>query len=370
MNKRRIAITVVLTAALGGLVYSQVRTWRHFDWTHFWEQTRGVNPLLLLGAVCAIYLTYVLRAIRWKVFLRPVANLSWRRLVAPTIIGFTGLALLGRPGEFMRPYLIARKEGLTVTSQLGVWTVERIFDLGAFTILLALDILISRQLHQLQYFGSIHAAGYALIALTLGLAAFAIVMWRWGVTIADALCRLVTPISQAAGHQIGHKLRHFSIGLHTIRDARSFLEALGLSLLIWFVIALSYLSVTRAYPPAHDAQVRAAHHVLPSQMQISHIFPLLASSMAGSIVQLPAVGGGSQLAVISVLVWVYQVPNELAVSCGILLWLVTFMACVPVGLVLARREHVSLRKLPEEEREEERREETQEMNRRRQQIAP
>jgi len=45
---------------------------------------------------------------------------------------------------------------------------------------------------------------------------------------------------------------------------------------------------------------------------------------------------------------VFGVPNELAASCGIMLWLVTFVAVVPVGLFLAHRERLSLRELSEE----------------------
>ncbi len=46
-------------------------------------------------------------------------------------------------------------------------------------------------------------------------------------------------------------------------------------------------------------------------------------------------------------------PHELAASCGILLWLVTFVSVVPVGLLLAHRERLSLRKLSEESEQEE-----------------
>ena len=71
--------------------------------------------------------------------------------------------------------------------------------------------------------------------------------------------------------------------------------------------------------------------------------------MIGSMVQLPGVGGGSQLATISALDHVFDiVPKELTVSCGIMLWLVTFVAVVPVGLFLAHRERLSLRKLSAE----------------------
>ena len=59
---------------------------------------------------------------------------------------------------------------------------------------------------------------------------------------------------------------------------------------------------------------------------------------------------------IAVLINVFQVPRELAVSCGILLWLITFVTCIPVGLLLAHHEHISLRKLSHETQEEEQRE--------------
>ena len=67
--------------------------------------------------------------------------------------------------------------------------------------------------------------------------------------------------------------------------------------------------------------------------------------MVGSVIQLPGVGGGSQLATIAALEHIFDVPKELAASCGIMLWLVTFVAVIPVGLLLAHRERLSLRKL-------------------------
>jgi len=70
--------------------------------------------------------------------------------------------------------------------------------------------------------------------------------------------------------------------------------------------------------------------------------------MIGSMVQLPGIGGGSQLATIATLQRIFDVPPELAASCGIMLWLVTFVAVVPVGLLLSHHERLSLRKLSAE----------------------
>jgi hypothetical protein len=106
---------------------------------------------------------------------------------------------------------------------------------------------------------------------------------------------------------------------------------------MWWVIALAYKEVTHAYG--------APMNVLST----TKVLLLMGSSMIGSMVQLPGVGGGSQLATISALDHVFHiVPKELAVSCGIMLWLVTFVAVVPVGLLLSHHERLSLRKLSAE----------------------
>src|SRR5260370_6880231 len=141
MNKKKMLITVLVLVALAALVYLQVKRWRKFDWQTFKEQTEDVKLFYVGLGVAVIYFDYYLRALRWKILLRPVRQTTSSRLLAPTVIGFTGLALLGRPGEFIRPFLIARKENLNMSSQLAVWVVERSFDMGRFALITAVNIL-------------------------------------------------------------------------------------------------------------------------------------------------------------------------------------------------------------------------------------
>ena len=117
MSTKRILTTTAVVAILGLLVYFQVQHWRSFDWARFASASR-VDPWHVAAAIALIYVTYVLRALRWKIFLEPVRKTRTAFLLPPTLIGFTGLALLGRPGELIRPYLIARREGLSLTSQI------------------------------------------------------------------------------------------------------------------------------------------------------------------------------------------------------------------------------------------------------------
>jgi hypothetical protein len=136
-------------------------------------------------------------------------------------------------------------------------------------------------------------------------------------------------------------VREFHGGLDTIHGPLSFLQLSGVSILMWWIIALAYREVTHAYGPALG------------HMTVSKVLLLMGSSMLGSLIQLPGVGGGSQLATISALQHIFNASHELAASCGILLWLSTFVSVVPAGLLLAHRERLSLRKLSEQTEQEE-----------------
>src|SRR6266852_3541495 len=173
MTKNKALIYALIASLLAILVYLQFRTWRNFDWGVFKAQTDHVfsahGLMHIFGGIAYTYLAYCLRSLRWRIFLRPVKKTTSVSLLAPTIIGFTGLALLGRPGEMIRPYLIARKEGLTFSSQLAVWAVERIFDIGAFAVLLITAIFFSSSVKHLDYYNSFRKGGLLLIALVAGL---------------------------------------------------------------------------------------------------------------------------------------------------------------------------------------------------------
>jgi glycosyltransferase 2 family protein len=335
-NNKRYVVYAVVFLLLVVLVYLQFRTWQNFDWARF-RQTRPQKWIHVLHGIALIYLAYIVRAVRWKIFLRPIRpQASSTSLIAPTIIGFTGLALLGRPGELIRPYLIARRQNLTFSSQLAVWAVERIFDLGAFTILLVGAIFLAAGPRSLPFYDRFREGGFLLIALVVVISLGAVAIhWKGGL-IADWIEGRFSHLAANLGHKIATRVREFRSGLNTIHNPLSLTALIALSLLMWFMIIMAYQEVAHSYGVA----ILDIHR--------SQVLVLMGASMIGSMVQLPGIGGGSQLATIATLQRVFDVPPELAASCGIMLWLVTFVAVVPVGLLLAHHERLSLRKLSEE----------------------
>ncbi|HWX56764.1 MAG TPA: lysylphosphatidylglycerol synthase transmembrane domain-containing protein [Verrucomicrobiae bacterium] len=353
MSKKRVLITALVVVVLAGLIYLQVRTWRRFEWHKFTAATAGANFFFIGLGVALIYFDYYLRAVRWKILLRPVCKTTSFRLLPATVIGFTSTALLGRPGEFIRPYLVARKESLSMASQLAVWTVERIFDVGAFAVIMAVNILLAEpRLRQLPGFqNSTHRflgltvsaflmfkiSAFVILGAVAVAALVAFLIHKNPGQSAGVAERLVRPISTRLARGTAKRVHAFGEGLNTLQDFKSFVQLTAVSLLIWVIIGLSYVAVTHAYAEPEL-----------SEMTLSSTLFLTAGSVAGGLLQLPMVGGGSQLATISILKNIFHIKAEVATSCGLMLWLVTFMSIIPAGLVLAQREHVSFMKLKEE----------------------
>ncbi len=336
---KQIITLLIIVLVLAGLVYLQVREWRKFDWQKFKDGTEGISLIRILIGIAFIHLADFLRAIRWKIFLRPTRpNVPWTSLIAPQFVGFAGLAILGRPGELVRPYLLAKRSDTTVSSQIAVWFIERAFDIGAVTILLTADIFLLPNIRR--DYPEWRLPGILLVVVFLAFVGILYLLWKRGPTVSAWACKYISKVSPKLGSSLEHKLRSASGGLHTIHDLRSFLEASLVSAGIWLLVALAYRQVTHAFPASTG---------LPG-LDLPEVILLMGASVAGGVIQLPVVGGGSQLATIAVLSssFSYSDRPELAVSAGIMFWLVTFISVAPLGLILARFEHVSLRKLTAE----------------------
>jgi glycosyltransferase 2 family protein len=326
-NKRTVA-TVTILAVFVFLILREASAWRHFNWSVFWNNARDISLLHALAAIALTYSGYVLRAVRWRIFLRPMKEVRTTRLLGPTLIGYTGLALLGRPGEFIRPYMIARKERLSLSSQIAALAVERVFDALSAGVLIMAVLIFSPALHSLPYLAQFRQGIVTLVTLATILALMLTLLARHGQLLSRAVQRFFSPVSGQLAQRAQRHFSAFSSELNMIRDAKSLLQVSILSFAIWFVSGLSHLETMHAFAGARHITFGGA--VL-----------LLGFGIVGSLVQLPG-GGSQQLIAITAMVKMLGLGRELAVSCTILGWLTIFVAPVPTGLVLLRHEGYTL----------------------------
>ncbi len=338
MTLRR-ALPWALAAAVVGFLGWKLEH-SHFDWAGFGRSLKTADWRLIVAAVTVIYATNLFRAMRWAVFLRPAGiKTHWWSLVGPQFVGFTGLAVFGRIGELIRPLLVARRTGLTFASQVAVVTVERVFDLGAFALIFAGNLLLSPSLQTLPHHEYFRRVGWAIAALTVFLGVFVWAVRVAGGWVAKAMQRVFGLLSAKAGASVAEKVLAFRDGLNVIAEVGEFAAAAGLSVGVWAGIAVAYVLTMRAFP----APV--------ASLSVAQALILMGFSVVGGIVQLPGVGGGAQVGTISALTLLFGIPAELAVSAGMVIWLTTSMSVIPAGLVFARLEGVNLREMTKDSKD-------------------
>jgi uncharacterized membrane protein YbhN (UPF0104 family) len=104
------------------------------------------------------------------------------------------------------------------------------------------------------------------------------------------------------------------------------------TILEWMVIGGSFYCVFRAFPAT-------------AELRITDVIIAMGFVFLGSILQIPGVGGGMQIATVLVLTEFFGVGIEAASGVALVLWMITFVVIVPLGLIMAFHEGIKWRNL-------------------------
>lgn len=334
-RSNRLALFVLLTALI--LIVFFFRDRIQFDWTTFWLQLRHANLWHIGAGIALIYSTYWLRSMRWAVFVAPTKYVSPGAILGPQFIGFTGVALFGRLADLTRPYLVARKIGLPLASQVAVYTIERMFDLGAAAIIFSSALAFTPK--TMPHHELFVRTGLLSLGATLTLAIFAVVVRVAGGTVAGFARLTLGSLSKPMAESIATKILSFRDGLNALSSLRDFALVLLLSLTMWGIIGAAYQQTAHAFVDTPEL----------ATLTYSRTMLLMAASIGGSVLQLPIVGWFTQIAITAASMHaLYGAPIEVATACGAMLLLVTFLCVIPTGLLFARLEHVSLKQVAQQ----------------------
>jgi hypothetical protein len=313
-------------------IFWLARSHASFNWASLAHQLRSVSPPLILLAFACTYFGYWLRAWRWSVLLSPLCKTTTLQMFPSQLIGFTIVALFGRFADLGRPYLIARRVKTPVATQLAVYSIERAFDLASAAIIFSTTLAFAPR--NMPHHEAFARAGILSLAATLFLAIFALALRFAGRHVARISAKLLHPLSETFAHAASERILEFSQGLRIVSTVGEFFSALAISIFMWIIIAVMYLSAAHSF--------RAAPSL--ANLSFAATMLLLATSLGGSLLQLPILGWFTQIAVLAAaLHGFFNVPLETATACGAVLLVVANLAVIPAGLLAAHLEGVSLR---------------------------
>jgi uncharacterized protein (TIRG00374 family) len=320
--------TVALVVLSVGLLALFLRGARLSD---VWSEIREADSWLICAAVATTVINMVFRALRWQCLLRPVGKTHFRSVFRATVIGFAAINVLpARAGEVIKPYLLARKEGLSVTSTFATVVVERVLDSVTIAMMLASFVIFfdpgmattDRTMYRIVRLGglTVASAALALLGLLFFAAGHPETLRRWAFKLEHLLQGRLT-------HRLAELLESFAAGLAVVREPKRLVLALILSFPLWLSIAVGVWTTTLAF-----------HIVMP----FTGSFLMLALLVVGVSVPTPGGVGAFEGAYRIGATSFYGVPSDRAVGAALVLHAISIVPTLALGFLFLVQDGLKL----------------------------
>lgn len=265
-GKKGNLIGIVLSALCLYLVFRKV------DLQALVASVSSLNYGFLAAALAVFMTTFVVRTVRWQSLLQPTKAMGFRRLLSVIFIGYMANNVLpARLGEFVRAYVLSKKEGVRKSTTLATIFIERIFD--GLSLLFILGLLIIA-----------HKVG--LISNTLpsyiitgGMLASLVFLGAFGFVAAlefipgfgELLGKLIQRFApeKVAGKLLG-VLEAFINGVSCLRSFKRLVFVFATSLAIWAIEGTTYSLMGRAF---HLEQPLTAFFITMVLVNLASIVP-------------------------------------------------------------------------------------------------
>ena len=204
-----------------------------------WAAIRSANPFFFLVAFLIYYLSFGIRALRWRILLENVGYKKengiqlpgFRKLVEIVYISFFANAVVpAKLGDLYRAYLLRQEIGVSTTRSFGTVLAERLLDLVVLLLLFIPSIIIS--LHS-------HMPPQLLLSMELLLAAVMI-----GIAGLFVLRLAREPIAKMMPARFRDQYYHFQEG--TLGSFRRLPILTGLTIGVWACEAFRFLFIALA----------------------------------------------------------------------------------------------------------------------------
>ena len=288
----------------------------------------------LFLALLTVTISYFLRAIRWRYLLEPLGHVGLGNAVRATMIGFAASSVVpGRVGEFLRPYVLARREHLSTSAVFATVVVERILDLAAILVLFSCSVTIFDPAFAATNSVMLEALRAGAVVATVG-AAGALGMAYFAAKdpgrVGCIVGRLVRPLSKRISKVLAATAERFASGLGVMRQTAPLMWALVWSVALWVTIGAGLWLVSVSFgirmPPAG-------------------VGVLLVLTALGVAVPTPAGIGGYHAAYQVGVIELYSATDEAAVGAGLLSHAISFLPVTIIGIVLMAQEGLRLSRI-------------------------
>ena len=115
MNKKHLNLIIGLIIVV---LFSYI-AFKNVSLEELGKALKAVKYIYLIPAVMFVALTFLFRAMRWRYLVSSIKDVKTTHLFSPLMIGFMGNVLPARAGEFIRAYLLGKKENISFSASFA-----------------------------------------------------------------------------------------------------------------------------------------------------------------------------------------------------------------------------------------------------------
>lgn len=283
-------------------------------------------------------LSHWVRAIRWKIFLKPILHAKSNiNLFSAVMVGYIINNIIPRGGELVRPFVYARREKVSKTAVFATIIVERVIDVLFLLLMFAVAFFASRETISNAFpWLSIERMTYFLLILVVSILLLFLLITT---NISDVLLQVcIKPIFSKKYDKICSIVSSFRKGFEVIKTPSEYLGTFLYSVAIWALYALPMYLMFFAFDFQQELNLGLADAGLL----------IVVSGVGTSIAPTPGAIGVYHWLVVTALVQLYPtITQEEALAYATLTHGVNLILQVVVGAGFLIRENIH--KLPKKE---------------------
>ena len=223
--------------AIAIVIASFYYTTKDLDLSKLWSLIIHADYLWVLLSIPVMLLSHWVRAYRWKTMLQPIVkNAHVWNLFSAVMAGYAvnNVSPIPRGGEFVRPYVFARREKVSFTSSFATIVVERFVDVIVLLLMFgAVSFTFREQIKTA--LPNLQAEKMFMPVLVF---VAVLILSFWPRLIRTILKYTIKPLSEKFYDKISVLFDKFVVGLSIIHKPSQYLRLTIESLLIWLLYTI------------------------------------------------------------------------------------------------------------------------------------
>lgn len=315
MKNIKIWIGCLITIILLYIVF------RKANFSQIVNSLKGAKYYYLIPSMLCLVISFYFRAIRWGYLLKPIKSVNVKILFPTMMIGFMATDVLpARIGEFVRAYIIGKKEDISKSSCFATVVIERLFDI---TVLLLFMLILFMFFHFPSWVKTSGTIVMVFLVVCL-LVLFSLkIYFNFYVKLFN---KVFFFISTELREKIIIRLQHFTFGLFVFKNPKLIFISLLYSFFIWMLLAVSVYFALLVFS-------------LNVPLYVS-LFVTIVIAVGIMVPSAPGFIGTYQFACLSALA-LFGVDRNVAVSFSIILHASQFFPVIIIGYLCMLKEHMT-----------------------------